>query len=642
MSKEPELLNIKKLFNDKGKYVIPIYQRNFAWKKAEIEQLIVDIADSYADSYEYKKDNDYYIGTLIVAERKSDSRDNYFEVIDGQQRLTALSILLSLVKNEYNEYKDKADISFYKQNLTFDSRKYSDKVLDDIYNNGDENIDKLDIGDNENASSIIDGYKICKTELDKIFKEKFKDIETNFFDYLFNKVKILRVSVLEDTDLNHYFEIMNSRGEQLEMHEILKARLLEKLDENDRNIFNLIWEACSNMEKYIQFGFKTDLREREGIFGDNLINKDKLYNISNISPQTSDNESNNKVSIIDILKNAKDNENNSVDDNKDEQERFNSVINFPNFLLHVLKIQEENEDKKIPLDDKRLLYTFDEILKDKEKIKLFGYNLLKVKFLFDKYVIKRNLEVDKWSLKQLKNSNYYNSFGKDDEEDEEIDNNEKDKDINEKILMLLSMFHVSYPAPTHKNWLYEVLKYLYNEFDNKKEINGKDYKDKLKEFAKERYKESSLNGNSEILDKGVYVPHFIFNYLDYLLWEKWKEEKEEFKTYLGENKDIEKKINNFKFTSGNSVEHYYPQNPLDGKYLDKVDNFGNLCLISASQNSKLSNNSPKAKKEHYLKRDIDSVKQAIMMSYEDWMDKEIIEHGNKMKELLNSQINITQ
>lgn len=641
MSKEPELLNIKKLFNDKGKYVIPIYQRNFAWKKAEIEQLIVDIADSYADSYEYKKDNDYYIGTLIVAERKSDSRDNYFEVIDGQQRLTALSILLSLVKNEYNEYKDKADISFYKQNLTFDSRKDSDKVLDYIYNNGDENIDKLDIGDNENASSIIDGYKICKTELDKIFKEKFKDIETNFFDYLFNKVKILRVSVLEDTDLNHYFEIMNSRGEQLEMHEILKARLLDKLDENDRNIFNLIWEACSNMEKYIQFGFKTDLRKK--IFDDNLntlINKDELYNIS---PQTSDNESNNKVSIIEILENAKDNENNSVDDNKDEQERFNSVINFPNFLLHVLKIQEENnEENKIHLDDKKLLYTFDEILKDKEKIKSFGYNLLKVKFLFDKYVIKRNLEVYKWSLKQLKNSNYYNSFGKDDEEDEEIDNNEKDKDINEKILMLLSMFHVSYPAPTHKNWLYEVLKYLYNEFDNKKEINGKDYKKKLKEFAKERY-EGYLNRDSEILDKGVKVPHFIFNYLDYLLWEKWKEDKENFKTYLGENKDIEKKINNFKFTSSNSVEHYYPQNPFDGEYLDEEisNNFGNLCLISASQNSKLSNNSPKAKKEHYLKRDIDSVKQAIMMSYEDWKNK-IIEHGDKMKELLNSQINITQ
>lgn len=66
----------------------------------------------------------------------------------------------------------------------------------------------------------------------------------------------------EDTDLNHYFEIMNNRGEQLEKHEILKSKFLEILNELEveerelaLSVFNLIWEACSNMEKYIQYGF---------------------------------------------------------------------------------------------------------------------------------------------------------------------------------------------------------------------------------------------------------------------------------------------------------------------------------------------------------------------------------------------------
>ena len=49
-------------------------------------------------------------------------------------------------------------------------------------------------------------------------------------EYLFEKVVIVRFQVPKDTDLNHYFEIMNSRGEQLEKHEILKSRLMKELN----------------------------------------------------------------------------------------------------------------------------------------------------------------------------------------------------------------------------------------------------------------------------------------------------------------------------------------------------------------------------------------------------------------------------
>ena len=107
---------------------------------------------------------------------------------------------------------------------------------------------------------------------------------------------------------------------------------------------------------------------------------------------------------------------------------------------------------------------------------------MKIKFLFDKYIIKRELKSDNWSLKQLKlsenkKSNYYKyTFS-------ENDNNEKDDmGINKKILMLLSMFHVSYPTLVYKNWLNYVLKYLYNENN----INAEDYKNKLKELAKKK------------------------------------------------------------------------------------------------------------------------------------------------------------
>ena len=60
------------------KYIIPLYQRAFAWEDKEIEQMIDDILNFGTDNY--------YLGNLIVFERK----DGKFEVIDGQQRLTAL------------------------------------------------------------------------------------------------------------------------------------------------------------------------------------------------------------------------------------------------------------------------------------------------------------------------------------------------------------------------------------------------------------------------------------------------------------------------------------------------------------------------------------------------------------------------
>lgn len=633
MNKKTKLYNIEKLFEEK--YIIPIYQRNFEWGESEIRQLILDIYDYSVDNY----DKDYYIGTLIVYDRK-----NNFEIIDGQQRLTTLCILLSLIKNEYEDKYKKYITENYNLNLTFDSRKNSTETLKTLFNKNKNYTEKYI---SENSNSITEGYIICKKVLSEILN---KDNEYKFFKYLFENVKILRVLVLEDTDLNHYFEIMNSRGEQLEKHEILKARLLEKLDnENDKFIFNLIWEACSNMESYIQLGFKKDLRDR--IFKNDLntlISKEELYSIDyKYNNLNIDKETKTIEDIIKLENNISDFENDKEDN--EEQELFNSIINFPNFLLHVLKIQvsykneymplydNRLEKDKTPLDDKRLLETFNIFLEngDKEKIKnfvkSFGYNLLKIKFLFDKYIIKRELKSDNWSLKQLKlsenkKSNYYKyTFSEND------NNEEDDTGINKKILMLLSMFHTSYPTLVYKNWLNYVLKYLFRE----KNINAEDYKNKLKNLAKERYKKI-IENDEDILNEGTDVPHFIFNYLDYLLWEDDNYKK----LNISIDDNISLKINNFKFTFRSSVEHYYPQNPLSGETLkeDMLNNFGNLCLISRSKNSKLSNSLPRAKKEHYINNDIDSIKQAIMMSYNNWGEEEIKKHGKEMKKLLKSQL----
>lgn len=84
-------LCVKDLCNN-DKYIVPIYQRNYAWGKDEIELLIQDILEALNKN----ESKNYYIGSLVVSKRK----DGY-EVIDGQQRLTTLKLLLSY----YNKKK---------------------------------------------------------------------------------------------------------------------------------------------------------------------------------------------------------------------------------------------------------------------------------------------------------------------------------------------------------------------------------------------------------------------------------------------------------------------------------------------------------------------------------------------------------
>ena len=97
------------------------------------------------------------------------------------------------------------------------------------------------------------------------------------------------------------------------------------------------------------------------------------------------------------------------------------------------------------------------------------------------------------------------------------------------------------------------------------------------------------------------------------------------------------KYSKFEFAFRSSIEHYYPQNPM--KKIaelkeDIIHDFGNLCIVSRSENSRLSNFTPKAKKEFYTKQSNNSIKQQIMMNHADWTEKEIEKHGSEMKEIL--------
>lgn len=637
-------LTISDLFDDKNKcnYIIPIYQRNYAWGDDEISSLLQDIKNACEKNKE--QDKNYYIGSLVVYRRENGD----FEVIDGQQRLTTFTLIM----HQLGKLGSK--------NVFFEHRDESEQALSNL------NSEKL-------PSNFSQALEIINKGI-----HEWGDNKTNIAKFLLEKVEIIRTEVPEGTDLNHYFEIMNTRGEQLEKHEVLKARLMDILPENEQSLFAKIWDACSDMSRYAVMGFDPTIREV--IFSDKWSKKPKCFIkiIQDIEEYNKEIEKKNKeankklsiinmqgnvdgIKILDLINGSKNSGVNKNDFADKYDGSFTPVIDFPNFLMHVLRIYLEMTDKcvdfakTVPLDEKYLLNSFEEKIKGDEAVRNFICVLLICRYLFDCYVIKSNAirtGEENWSLWRVmpNGSSYYykNTFGNNTESkntesknDEELDNSDDTK----TVVMLLSMFHVSNPSRIYKNWLYAVLRWLFNNKDN---ITSDNYINFLEELCDKFYfgnnyqgkditeiildkveVEFELNSGSkensndkECWDRGVNVPNFVFNRLDYQLWQK--------------NKD---KYPKFRFTFRSSVEHHYPQHPSVGDELESgLNDFGNLYLLSQSKNSSLGNSSPEEKKKHYRNNEYDSLKQAIMMNYNEWTEREIEEHGKEMLEILNQPL----
>ena len=188
---------------------------------------------------------------------------------------------------------------------------------------------------------------------------------------------------------------MNTRGEQLEPHEIAKARIIEAIasDENksgdskDEEIAVKIWDACAQMDRYVQMCFSTT--ERDKIFGDNwdsfnANNFEELklkYKYANENPnQNSDREQKNTKTLKEILN--KDKLTGSQEDtggkkeDEDDNVRFESIITFPNFLLQVNKVLQNKNDDDSSLDDKDFLNQLGDRWSSKEKALEFVYSMI--------------------------------------------------------------------------------------------------------------------------------------------------------------------------------------------------------------------------------------------------------------------------
>ena len=646
---KPATLNIREFLSE-GKYVIPIYQRNYDWGEREALQLLEDISD-YAQKNkeqdkEQNKEQPYYIGSAVVFLRTAHG-ETYFETIDGQQRLTTLTILACLLKHQ------KKAGWFEKPNLSYDHRKEADEALMMLVNG--------QLSQHPSAQNIVSVYRLFEKHLQPMLTAKRLDLET-FAAYLFEKVIILRIPVPQDTQLNHYFEIMNTRGEQLEKHEVLKAVLMGKLEREEHHLFHLIWEACSDMSAYVQMNFSVGMRNllftkewselRDESFDEGYF--DKLYKA--LPQKKSDNPTNIEDGAPHTLDSLFKDANNPFTDakrhksyplpsdgnaDKGKSERFGSIINFPNFLLQVLKVcyhgpffnqkYPEAVDAQIRLDDKALIPTFQAVLSslgsEDEKtrfVKYFIMQLLLLRTRYDRYVIKREYVngTESWSLKKLKydtnhkTGSYINTFSSSDNAEDA----EPESDIGKEIRLLEAMFHVSAPTQIYKHWLNAVLYHVHTTDPQAASLRNRLYdlarcymldvylaKDGKKySFEEIVYRKEGIPQNHiddidwGAINQGCNVQNFIFNFYDFILWREKLEQH--LRRKKSEQDEKSRQHEKFDFTYRTSVEHFYPQKPMPGYPplpTEYLNSFGNLCLISSSMNSKFSNNMPKAKYDNF-------------------------------------------
>ena len=610
-------------------YVIPVYQRNYAWEEDEITALIKDVYDSSQKNPKAP----YYIGTLVTYKRG----DSEYEVIDGQQRLTTIYIILKAL-----------GIKDFRNKLTYSARKVSASTI--------QKLDKYsDLGDEVDAG-IRNGYKYADKAINAIVSEAERK---DFQQYFLHNVHIIHYSVPKDVDLNHYFEVMNSRGEQLEKHEIVKSLLSQHLkDKTEMVTFSRVWEACSEMNVYIQQIFpETD------VFGYHLQN----FEIDCFEDIPKQDESEGKATILNLLQQSitKMEESFATEQN----DKFLPIIDFPNFLLIVLKITRlENESfnpSEFILDDKELLNEFTKALSkydDKSKFaRQFIFNLLKAKFFLDNYVVHHSLNDKELSGDNPWKLQYYYLETKKKRYPKNLSGKQ---DIQKELVHLLSMFEVSFTPKQRKNYLFYCISYLFenyepsdteyleflqcladkyfydvymdseclnerkqpgpNAFDNALLIDG--------ELNVEDICDDEIDYRDEFLD--IYkqgrsdVPLFVFNYTDYILWKKYADEMRGNKTKKGakERAEFFEEIgcsdfeldffNNFYFSrTRKSLEHFYPQAKAgDEKPLstNDINCFGNFAMIGAEANSSGSNWDPKTKLDHYLDGKSDQVSVASL------------------------------
>lgn len=242
---QSKLITLNDVIDQQFFFNIPIYQRLYVWGKEQIHTLLDDIVAAWLE-----EKNEFYLGGTLVIERAVNGSEDmrYFDLIDGQQRFTTLW-LISVVLKEHLAAYIQADTKKGKRlRISFSIRpqvtKFFEKVCEGLPASLPEAMQLEDAL--QEIRAYFDNYPDKKEALDKRALSEF----------ILTKVQLILTTVPDHTDLNKLFEVINNRGVQLQHHEILKAKLLENINPQEREAYALLWDACANMNGYVEHHLK--------------------------------------------------------------------------------------------------------------------------------------------------------------------------------------------------------------------------------------------------------------------------------------------------------------------------------------------------------------------------------------------------
>ena len=239
---------IKKMLNDK--YTVDYFQREYKWTRKQVEELLDDLRTkfrNYFSSGQKLKDIEnyghYYLGSVILCKK-----GEKFSIIDGQQRLTTLTLLLIYLYNTQRGLNEdeKPDIANLIRSTNLGELSFNMNVPDreecikalfrgQEYNNKDAN---------ESVKNITDRYEDIESLLSDVPEDEIRF----FTEWLINKVIMVKIVAFSDQYAYSIFETMNDRGLNLTSTEMLKGFLLSGIsDQKEKDGLNEIWKK--NMKK---------------------------------------------------------------------------------------------------------------------------------------------------------------------------------------------------------------------------------------------------------------------------------------------------------------------------------------------------------------------------------------------------------
>ena len=238
--------NIFDVLNEQ-KYTVDFFQREYSWEKKHIEALVTDLTSTFLTEYtsgdkreEGEKYNNYYLGPFVVS-----LKDGKRSIIDGQQRLTSLTLFLIYLNNLQKELNqsEKIESMIFSElrgnksfNITVEERV---TCLEALFNHGEYNPHE---DDDESTINMAKRYQ----DIVEAFPEELKNEAFPFFiDWL--KYNVIMVEIIAYSDENAYtiFETMNDRGLNLTPSEMLKGFILSRFKNSDkRKLSNEQWKKA--------------------------------------------------------------------------------------------------------------------------------------------------------------------------------------------------------------------------------------------------------------------------------------------------------------------------------------------------------------------------------------------------------------